>query len=249
MQEHPLIDLGNLQHTAYFLAGHPSWCRSRCTWRVRSQTAVQLCERGFQASAAVTDAAYLLPFLLTGTRARLAGGDVDAAAEWSDRVAAMVTARAIPGTLPAVGHSRGLILLATGDLPAATQALEQARADWQAQRRFWEGGWALLDLATAALRSRRPGAAATALADAARRIADASRAGPGAEPWYPLSAREFEVARLVAAGRTNREIAEQLTVAPKTVSAHVTHILTKLGAGRRVEIAAWRASIQDQPRP
>ena len=227
-------------------------------------TAVQLCERGFQASAAVTDAAYLFPFLLTGTRARLAGGDVDAAAEWSDRVAAMVTARAIPGTLPAVGHSRGLILLATGDLPAATQALEQARADWQAQRRFWEGGWALLDLATAALRSRRPGAAATlladasatagaagatALADAARRIADASRAGPGAEPWHPLSAREFEVARLVAAGRTNREIAEQLTVAPKTVSAHVTHILTKLGAGRRAEIAAWCATIQDQPRP
>ena len=179
-------------------------------------TAVRLCERGFQASAAVTDTAYLFPFLLTGTRARLAGGDVDAAAEWSDRVAAMVTARAIPGTLPAVGHSRGLILLATGDLPAATQALEQARADWQVQRRFWEGGWALLDLATAALRSRRPGAAATlladasataaaagatALADAARRLADASRAGPAAEPWHPLSAREFEVARLVAAGR------------------------------------------------
>jgi tetratricopeptide (TPR) repeat protein len=119
-------------------------------------TAVQLCERGFQASAAVTDAAYLFPFLLTGTRARLAGGDIGAAAEWSDRVAAMVTARAIPGTLPAVGHSRGLILLATGDLPGATRALEQARADWQAQRRFWEGGWALLDLATPARRPPRP---------------------------------------------------------------------------------------------
>jgi DNA-binding CsgD family transcriptional regulator len=227
-------------------------------------TAVQLCERGYEASAAVTDAAYLFPFLLTGTRAHLARGDVDAAAEWSDRVAAMVSARAIPGTLPAVGHSRGLILLATGELPAATQALEQASADWQAQRRFWEGSWALLDLATAALRSRRPGAAATllaeasataaaagatALADAARRLADAGRAGPAAEPWHPLSAREFEVARLVAAGCTNREIAEQLTVAPKTVSAHVTHILVKLGAGRRAEIAAWCATVQDQPRP
>jgi DNA-binding CsgD family transcriptional regulator len=57
------------------------------------------------------------------------------------------------------------------------------------------------------------------------------------------------VARLVAAGCTNREIAAQLTVAPKTVSAHVTHILTKLGAGRRAEIAAWCATVQDQPRP
>ena len=33
-------------------------------------------------------------------------------------------------------------------------------------------------------------------------------------------------------------------LAPKTISAHVAHILTKLGAGRRAEIAAWCAAIQ-----
>ena len=57
-------------------------------------------------------------------------------------------------------------------------------------------------------------------------------------------AREFEVAQLVAAGLTNRQIAERLVVAPKTVSAHITHILAKLGAARRAEIAAWCATVR-----
>ena len=47
------------------------------------------------------------------------------------------------------------------------------------------------------------------------------------------------VARLVAAGNTNRQIAAELLLSPKTVSAHVEHILAKLGASRRTEIAAW----------
>ena len=71
--------------------------------------------------------------------------------------------------------------------------------------------------------------------------------GPAA-PWYPLSKREFEVARLVAAGLTNRQIAERLVLAPKTISAHIAHILTKLGAARRAEIAAWCVTVrQDAP--
>jgi DNA-binding CsgD family transcriptional regulator/tetratricopeptide (TPR) repeat protein len=58
-----------------------------------------------------------------------------------------------------------------------------------------------------------------------------------------LSARELEVARLVAAGRTNREIAAELTIAPKTAAAHVEHIRTKLGVSRRAQIAAWVAGL------
>lgn len=53
--------------------------------------------------------------------------------------------------------------------------------------------------------------------------------------------RELQVARLVAAGATNREIATALSIAPKTASAHVEHILRKLGAARRTQIAAWAA--------
>jgi DNA-binding CsgD family transcriptional regulator len=88
------------------------------------------------------------------------------------------------------------------------------------------------------------GSAATATASggcSSRNLAD--RPGRPAEPWAPLTAREFEVARLVAAGRTNREIAAALFLSPKTVAAHVEHILTKLGAGRRAEIAAWVAAV------
>jgi non-specific serine/threonine protein kinase len=50
--------------------------------------------------------------------------------------------------------------------------------------------------------------------------------------------------QLVAGGLTNRQIAQELVVAPKTVSAHVMHILTKLGARRRAEIAAWCTTIR-----
>jgi DNA-binding CsgD family transcriptional regulator len=50
---------------------------------------------------------------------------------------------------------------------------------------------------------------------------------------------------LVAAGLTNRQIAVELTVSPKTVSAHIEHILAKLGAARRAEIAVWAARVAD----
>jgi DNA-binding CsgD family transcriptional regulator len=79
-------------------------------------------------------------------------------------------------------------------------------------------------------------------AEADRLLATAG-AGREADPWYPLTARELEVARLVAAGGTNREIAARLFLSPKTVAAHVEHILTKLGAARRTEIAAWVAAL------
>jgi DNA-binding CsgD family transcriptional regulator len=71
--------------------------------------------------------------------------------------------------------------------------------------------------------------------------------GGGEAPWQPLTAREFEVAQLVAAGLTNRQIAERLVLAPKTVSAHVEHMLEKLHASRRTEIAAWYAAFRRDP--
>ena len=64
------------------------------------------------------------------------------------------------------------------------------------------------------------------------------------DKWAPLSAREFEVARLIAEGRTNAEIARIIVVAPKTVSAHVEHMLAKLNVGRRTEIAAWAMRVE-----
>ena len=54
----------------------------------------------------------------------------------------------------------------------------------------------------------------------------------------PLSDRELEVLRMLAAGKPNRQIAEELVVALNTVKKHVTHILDKLGAANRTEATA-----------
>jgi len=55
---------------------------------------------------------------------------------------------------------------------------------------------------------------------------------------HDLSTRELEVARLVAEGSTNREIADLLGLSPRTVDRHLTNSLAKLGARNRTELAA-----------
>jgi DNA-binding NarL/FixJ family response regulator len=60
----------------------------------------------------------------------------------------------------------------------------------------------------------------------------------GALERLGLTDRETEVLRLVAAGRTNRQIGEQLFISAKTVSVHVSSILIKLGVAGRGEAAA-----------
>jgi DNA-binding CsgD family transcriptional regulator len=213
------------------------------------------CERGRAASAGVNDTAYLFPFLVTGTRAKLGLGDPAGAEAWFDALAPALEARSIPGTLVSIDHARGLIELARGRTGKARVSLESARAGWLSRRRCWEGTWSTLDLATCLSRSNRP-TAARRLAEEARELALSMGAAPlveradtvlrrlgdrtpDGEEWAPLSAREYEVARLIAEGRTNAEIARIIVVAPKTVAAHVEHILTKLNMGRRTEVAAW----------
>jgi pimeloyl-ACP methyl ester carboxylesterase/DNA-binding CsgD family transcriptional regulator len=60
-----------------------------------------------------------------------------------------------------------------------------------------------------------------------------------------LSAREREVLALVAAGRTDAQIAKALSIAPGTASRHVHSILTKLGAANRAEAAALASRIEN----
>jgi non-specific serine/threonine protein kinase len=60
----------------------------------------------------------------------------------------------------------------------------------------------------------------------------------------PLTPRELQVARLIAEGRSNREIAAELVISQRTAGNHVEHILTKLGFTSRAQVAAWAVASQ-----
>ncbi|HXM55276.1 MAG TPA: LuxR C-terminal-related transcriptional regulator [Candidatus Dormibacteraeota bacterium] len=61
----------------------------------------------------------------------------------------------------------------------------------------------------------------------------------GGDGWGPLSRREREVAVLVAQGMTNRQIADRLVIAERTVEGHLERIRGKLGLHTRTQIAVW----------
>ena len=65
----------------------------------------------------------------------------------------------------------------------------------------------------------------------------AQPSAPASRGRHELTAREREVLRLLAAGRTDGEIAEELFISKKTAAVHVANIKGKLGARSRVEIA------------
>ena len=55
----------------------------------------------------------------------------------------------------------------------------------------------------------------------------------------PLSAREEEVLRLVAAGLANKQIARKLSITERTVKAHLTNVFARLGVTDRTQAALW----------
>jgi DNA-binding NarL/FixJ family response regulator len=59
------------------------------------------------------------------------------------------------------------------------------------------------------------------------------------EPAGSLSEREAQVLRLLASGKTNRAIAEELFISEKTVARHVSNIFDKLGVSSRSAATAW----------
>ena len=62
--------------------------------------------------------------------------------------------------------------------------------------------------------------------------------GPNAA-HIALSSREMEIIGLVAAGLTNQEIAEKLTISKRTVDNHVSNMFTKTGSKNRVALLNW----------
>jgi DNA-binding NarL/FixJ family response regulator len=83
---------------------------------------------------------------------------------------------------------------------------------------------------------------AHSVAVTARRLGVNMMAGsntPGPDTYHGLTPREVEVLRLVAAGRSNREIADELFISEKTVARHLTNVFTKLAVESRTQAAAW----------
>ena len=78
--------------------------------------------------------------------------------------------------------------------------------------------------------STPPAAAAPGLADRAAPVAPSA-----------LTARELQIAHLIARGLSNRAIAEELFISPATAARHVANILAKLGLNSRAQVAAWTA--------
>ncbi|WP_308250628.1 ATP-binding protein [Nonomuraea rhizosphaerae] len=115
---------------------------------------------------------------------------------------------------------------------------EVARARWRLAEALLAAGdrtgaqyeW---DLARSAAQKLRAVPLETALDEFGRRARFAASHGDGG-----LTARELEVLKLVAEGLTNREIAERLFIAQKTVSVHVSNILGKLEVATRTQAAA-----------
>jgi DNA-binding CsgD family transcriptional regulator len=215
------------------------------------------CEEALELLRGTSERPHLVPFVVTGVRAALADRRPEAAERWLRGVGPLLADWSeLAG--PALSNAEGVLKLAAGSLVAARTSLEAAVAGWDAVGRIWEASWARADLATCLLRSNRHVEAQRTMAEveaAARRLDSAplqaraeelTRQGRGRgdhEAWYPLTVREFEVAKAIAEGKTNGEIGAELFVSPKTVSAHVEHILAKLGVARRAEVAAWTATI------
>ena len=176
----------------------------------------------------------------------LEGGDVDGArhaATELDEIGHELGSKAVRA---AAARAAGAVALADGDPAGALPALRRAAATWielgaryeDARTRELIGrccealgdpDGASLELAAAA----ETFGALGARTDLARLRADPPPAAAG------LTDRELEVLALVAAGMTNRAIADELVISQKTVATHVSHILAKLGAPNRSAATAY----------
>jgi DNA-binding CsgD family transcriptional regulator len=150
-------------------------------------------------------------------------GDRDAAAELYDD---LLPFERMQATANAVTPSAGPVALALGRLAAL-------RSDTDAARRHLETALALAEgLGSAHF-------AAEARTELGRLGAAPAGRGPSPSARHPLTARETEVAALVAEGLGNRAIAERLYLSERTVENHVANTLHKLGVSSRSALTAW----------
>ncbi|WP_347585225.1 AAA family ATPase [Streptomyces sp. B6B3] len=146
------------------------------------------------------------------------------AADWAAAATAF-EAEVRPFELARIRARWAETLIAEGDRRRAAELLGQAHAAAEALG----AGPLLAEIERLAQRAR--------LALGAEHEPDAG-AGGGPRDTFGLTPRERDVLALVAAGRSNRQIAEELFISPKTASVHVSNILAKLAVSGRGEAAA-----------
>jgi ATP/maltotriose-dependent transcriptional regulator MalT len=176
----------------------------------------------------------------------LAAGEPDEARRASGELEELAAGTGRPMLQATAAHVRGAVELGAGDSQAALPALRDAARLWQELDAPYEVARVRM-LVGLACRELGDGDTATLELDAARGAFEQLGAAPdlarlrsltGAAP-HGLSARELEVLRLVASGKTNRQIAEELVVSEHTVARHVQNIFAKLGVSSRTAAAAF----------
>jgi predicted ATPase/DNA-binding CsgD family transcriptional regulator len=113
--------------------------------------------------------------------------------------------------------------------------------------RLWTQGLALPAEAAVALALGEPGPQETIGGRATIAVTAGADYELAIAPHGTLTAREREVAALVAGGLTNKAIADELVISQATAARHVTNILAKLGFSSRTQIAAWAADRKPDP--
>ncbi len=184
----------------------------------------------------------------------LATGDRELAASASEELSAIAAALERPAIDAMAASARGAILLADGHAGAGIADLRAASTIWRDLGLPYEEAHARLLIGRAAralgdeerARLEIQAARATFARLGARldaRGAAELMAAPSARPGG-LTDREAEVLRLVAAGKSNRDIAETLVISEYTVARHVQNIFAKLGVSSRAAAAAFAVEHQ-----
>ena len=191
--------------------------------------------------------------------AALGVGDEDRAAALVERFERQAQRSGIPWSLAVSARCRGLLLAAQGELDAAAEALERALGEHERSPVPFERARTLLAYGQVLRRGKQKRKARAALEEAAALFEQL-----GAESWAArtheelrrtaaraaptgLSETELKIARLAADGLTNRAIAAEVFVSPKTVEANLGRVYRKLGIRSRAQLARALEAGEQQP--